>query len=81
MGHCVDWDYPKWKESDQHPAARARLQHSLKLQIFTPNKSENHGRNEPNAFPLPGLPNRGYPSPVPILWHICGATKLNYSYH
>jgi hypothetical protein len=30
------------------------------------------------SFSRPGLPNRGYPSPVPILWHICRATKSSY---
>jgi hypothetical protein len=49
MGPCVYLDYPKWNVSDQHPAARARLPHVLKLQIHTPNKSENPGGNEPNA--------------------------------
>jgi hypothetical protein len=34
-----------------------------------------------SPFARPGLPNRRYPSPVPIPWHICRATKLSYSYH
>jgi hypothetical protein len=33
------------------------------------------------SFSRPGLPNRRYPSLVPILWHICRATKLSYNYY